>query len=84
MISKEERLSLFARLFLSVAVVLTLIGGAFAQGGATGGISGTVKDENGAGVPGAQIEIVNALTGVTERTASGDSSGNFTVTQLPP
>ena len=52
MISKEERLSLFARLFLSVAVVLTLIGSAFAQGGATGAISGTVKDENGAAVPG--------------------------------
>lgn len=84
MISKEERISLFARLFLSVAVVLTLIGSAFAQGGATGAISGTVKDENGAAVPGAQVEIVNALTGTTERTASGDSSGNFTVTQLPP
>jgi hypothetical protein len=83
MISKE-RISLFARLFLSVAVVLTLIGSAFAQGGATGAISGTVKDENGAAVPGAQVEIVNALTGTTERTASGDSSGNFTVTQLPP
>ena len=84
MISKKERISLFARLFLSVAVVLTLIGSAFAQGGATGAISGTVKDENGAAVPGVQVEIVNALTGATERTASGDSSGNFTVTQLPP
>jgi len=84
MISNEERLSLFARLFLSVAVVLTLTGGALAQGGATGAISGTVKDENGAGVPGAQIEVVNASTGVTERSATGDSSGNFTVTQLPP
>ena len=84
MIGKEERISLFARLFLSIAVVLTLIGGASAQGGATGAISGTVKDENGAAVPGAQVEIVNALTGATERTASGDSSGNFTVTQLPP
>ena len=84
MIGKEERISLFARLFLSVALVLSLVGGAFAQGGATGAISGTVKDENGAAVPGAHVEIVNALTGATERTASGDSGGNFTVTQLPP
>ena len=38
MIGKEERISLFARLFLSVALVLTLVGGAFAQGGATGAI----------------------------------------------
>ncbi|MGH9968190.1 MAG: carboxypeptidase regulatory-like domain-containing protein [Pyrinomonadaceae bacterium] len=82
---KEERFSgIAARLFLALALVLALIGSAFAQGGSTGAISGSVKDENGAAVPGAQVEVVNAVTGVTERTISGDDSGNFTVTQLPP
>ena len=82
--SKEGVSGMFASLFLALAVILALIGSAFAQGGSTGAISGSVKDENGAAVPGAQVEVVNAVTRVTERTISADNSGNFTVTQLPP
>ena len=48
-----------------------------------GAISGTVKDEKGAALAGAQVEVINAVTGVTERTTTSDSGGNFTVTQLP-
>src|ERR1051325_9997820 len=60
------------------------MGSAFAQAGSTGAISGTVKDEKGAIVTGAQVEVVNSTTGLTERTTTSDSNGNFGVTQLPP
>jgi Carboxypeptidase regulatory-like domain/TonB dependent receptor len=75
--------SAFARSFLAFAIVLTTIGTVFAQGGSTGAISGVVKDENGAGVPGAQIEVVNVVTGATVRSVTSDGGGNFVVTQLP-
>jgi Carboxypeptidase regulatory-like domain/TonB dependent receptor-like, beta-barrel len=68
---------------LALIVVVALATSALAQGGARGAISGTVKDEKGAGVAGAKVEIINSVTGVTERTATSDESGNFTVTQLP-
>ncbi|HJP95260.1 MAG TPA: carboxypeptidase-like regulatory domain-containing protein [Pyrinomonadaceae bacterium] len=85
MIRKTKRVSgVFVRLLFSLAVVLSLIGSALAQAGSTGAISGTVKDEKGAIVPGAQVEVINATTGVTERTTSSDASGNFVVQQLLP
>jgi hypothetical protein len=64
-------------------LVLSLVANAFGQGGTRGAISGTVKDEKGAAISGAQVEVINAVTGVTERTATTDSNGNFNVTQLP-
>ena len=76
--------SLFFTSFLSLVVVLTLVAGAFAQAGSTGAISGSVKDEKGAAVTGAQVEIINAGTGVTDRTTTSDANGSFSVTQLPP
>jgi hypothetical protein len=72
------------RLFLFLIITLAFTGSVFAQAGSTGAISGTVRDEKGATVPGAQIEVVNATTGVTERTATSDGNGNYGVTQLPP
>ena len=71
------------KLFFGLIVVLALVSSALGQG-TRGSISGTVKDENGAGVPGAQVEVINSTTGVTERTATSDDNGNFGVTQLPP
>jgi hypothetical protein len=56
---------------------------AFGQSGSLGAISGTVKDEKGADVPGAQIAIINSVTGVTERSATSDGNGAFSATQLP-
>lgn len=85
MIRKATRASgVFVRLLLSLLVVVTLVGSALAQGGSTGAISGSVKDEKGAAVAGAQVEIINAATGVTERTTTSDGSGNFLVSSLPP
>ncbi|HZI49538.1 MAG TPA: carboxypeptidase-like regulatory domain-containing protein, partial [Pyrinomonadaceae bacterium] len=85
MTTKPQWVSIgIVRLFLFLTLTFSLMGSAFAQAGSTGAISGTVRDEKGAIVPGAQIEIVNSTTGVTERTTTSDGSGNFGVTQLPP
>ena len=66
---------------LLFALGLTL--SAHAQAGPTGAISGTIKDPQGAAVPGATIEIVNQATGVTERTVTANQDGQFTVSALP-
>jgi hypothetical protein len=71
------------KLLLGLIVVLALASSALGQG-TRGSIAGTVKDENGAAVPGAQVEVINSTTGVTERTATSDDNGNFSVAQLPP
>ena len=85
MTGKTKRVSAaLVRLFLFLTVTFFLTGSLFAQAGSTGAISGTVRDEKGAIVPGAQIEVVNATTGVTERATTSDGSGNFGGTQLPP
>lgn len=70
-------------LLLAAVLILSLVGSALAQGGTRGAISGTIKDEKGAAIAGAQIEVINAVTGVTERTTTSDGTGNFNVTQLP-
>jgi hypothetical protein len=75
--------STLPKLLLGATLVLSLVANAFGQGGTRGAISGTVKDEKGAAIAGAQIEVINAVTGLTERTTTSDSSGNFNVTQLP-
>ena len=68
---------LFILLFVSWAPVL------FAQGGATGAISGTVQDQSGGIVAGAQITVVSEATGQVVRDLTTDSAGSFTATLLP-
>ena len=71
---------------VSVAVSLfiaCLSGLAFAQGGATGAITGTVSDASGAVVAGAKVDIVREATGEVERHLTSDSTGAFTATLLP-
>jgi hypothetical protein len=53
----------------------------FAQGGATGAISGDVTDASGAALPAAQITLTG--TGV-QRTIVSDATGAFTIALLPP
>src|SRR2546426_10352909 len=49
----------------------------------TGGVQGTVKDPQGAVVPGATVEVTGpALIG--KKTATTDSGGYFHFEQLPP
>src|SRR5438552_4388005 len=72
-----------SKLFLVALAVLALLGQMFAQGGATGAITGTVLDPSGAVVAGAEVRIVNQDTGVLTRTTKTDSNGSFTATLLP-
>jgi len=65
--------------FLTVALLTQV----FAQGGATGAITGTVVDPTGAVVPNADIRIINQDTGETTRSAKADASGEFTANLLP-
>ena len=50
--------------------------------GSAGVIKGTVKDPSGAVIPGATATIYNPVTGF-QRTASTDTSGSFTFTNIP-
>jgi len=54
-----------------------------AQGGATGAISGTVQDQSGGLIAGAQVSVVSEATGQVARDLTTDSSGSFTATLLP-
>src|SRR5438445_3849925 len=72
-----------SKLFLIALAVLALFGQMFAQGGATGAITGTVQDPSGAVVANADVRIVNQDTGTLTRTTKTDSNGWFTVTLLP-
>jgi hypothetical protein len=56
---------------------------AFAQGGATGAISGTVQDASGAVVSGAKVRITSEATGQQVRELTTDEAGIFTATLLP-
>jgi len=71
----------FGKLAVVVAV-LCFSALAFAQGGATGAITGTVQDASGAVISGAQVNVVNEATGQVLRKVSTDSSGTFTATLL--
>jgi len=65
---------------LAVAVVLVFTATALAQSD-TGKISGSVKDQNGGLVPGANVSIVNEKTG-EERNAKANDDGYFSVPAL--
>jgi len=66
-----------SKLFLIALAVLALLGQMFAQGGATGAITGTVLDPSGAVVANADVRIVNQDTGTLTRTTKTDSKGHF-------
>jgi len=56
----------------------------FAQGGATGAITGSAQDSSGAVIAGAEVRIINRDTDVLSRTTKTDANGLFTATLLPP
>lgn len=68
-----------------LALILGLTWGSlvFAQGGATGAISGTVQDGSGGAISGAKVKVINAATPDLTREVVADSSGIFTATLLP-
>jgi hypothetical protein len=77
---------MLGRTFLRAALVLCLLFGfstlTRAQGGNAGSISGVVKDQSGAVVPNATIEILDPVSAYTRTTKSG-SKGEFTFTNVP-
>src|SRR5690349_108820 len=66
--------------FPSLATLLLSPSAAFAQTDA-GRITGTVKDQNGAIVPGVTVSAINNRTG-DERTAVANTDGNYTIAAL--
>ncbi len=55
----------------------------WAQGGATGAITGTVQDPSGAYVANAEVRITNQDTSVLERSVRTGADGSFTAPLLP-
>jgi hypothetical protein len=71
------------RVLSSALLPVLLAALVWAQGGATGAMTGQVVDPSGAVVPGATVKIVNHATGQVARTLKTDSSGSFTALLLP-
>jgi len=72
-----------SRFFLFLVLAMAVgAAPAFAQGGSTSTIAGTVADTTGAVVPGADIVIKHNATGTTFNAVSG-ADGSFTVPAVP-
>src|SRR6266853_6856149 len=78
----------FASLFgfvLLIALLLFAFSALTSQAQITRGIiSGTVRDENGAVVPGAQVTITSTGSSLTKREATTDDQGFYRVGALDP
>ena len=62
-----------------IALVLSgNVANVFAQGGATGAITGIVQDPSGGLIASAKVEIMSEATGQVVRDLTTDSSGSFT------
>src|SRR5216684_6369631 len=74
------------RNFILIALATVLVGtpAAFAQGGATGAISGTVLDVNGGAVADGEVQIISTATDSLVRRMNTGADGNFVATLLPP
>src|SRR4051794_30806630 len=80
----EEIMSSTSIRFLALSVLaLALVVQGFAQGGATGAITGTVQDPSGAFVANADVRITNQETGVLERSVKTGPDGSFTAPLMP-
>jgi hypothetical protein len=71
------------RILGTLILVPCLARGAWAQGGATGAIGGTVQDASAAVIQNAKVNIQSEGTGEVVRQVTSDSSGLFTATLLP-
>ena len=68
---------------LALFGALCLLSSTLAAQTSTGTISGAVKDESGAVVPGAQVAVSNVETGIS-RSAPTDAAGRYRVPSLTP
>ncbi|MGD1023742.1 MAG: carboxypeptidase-like regulatory domain-containing protein [Candidatus Sulfotelmatobacter sp.] len=76
-------LKLQARLIWISFLAVAFLAQSFAQGGATGAITGTIQDPSGAVVANADVRITNQETGVLERSVTSGGDGSFTAPLLP-
>lgn len=78
----KERKNSSANFLLAIALLLSMIGAlpTFAQQ-TTGNIRGTVTDQNGAAVPGAQVTLTNPNT-KTSQTAQSSTAGEYQFNNL--
>src|SRR5436190_22357611 len=72
---------LFAGAFVLVAILACGVPAAFAQGGVTSSLSGTVADSTGALIPGANVVVKNMGTAATSEAVT-NAEGQFTVPAL--
>src|SRR6266496_3061283 len=70
-------------LFWAGYLIAICTSSAFAQSQTTGRVAGTVKDQNGAVIVGAQVTITRLAT-ADERKVTTDTEGNYTAPLLPP
>src|SRR3989441_11604227 len=73
--------SISVLLVAGISLVLAVRGSSQTQ--TTGRITGTVKDAQGAVIVGAELSVENAATG-DRHSAVTDSSGTYSILQLPP
>jgi carboxypeptidase family protein/TonB-dependent receptor-like protein len=78
---KRAVTSLMAALMLLTYLIVPTW--AFSQTASTGVITGVVKDQNGAVVPGATVKAINKGTGIERKTTTSDS-GAYELTQMVP
>src|SRR6202166_2271195 len=72
------------RKFMAFVLSLGVFAGmSFAQGGASGAISGVVQDASGAVIANAKVSVKNEATGEVLRQVTADSSGLFVAALLP-
>src|SRR5205814_7220684 len=70
--------AVFTALFIS----LLTCGRAWGQAGSTAQVSGSVKDQTGAVLPGAEVTLTQTETGLA-RNAVTNETGSYTLTNLP-
>src|SRR3954471_8768007 len=80
---KNNMSSTSMRLVVVGAMLLGLAVQGFAQGGATGAITGTVQDPSGAVVANAEVRIINQETGTVTRTVKTDANGALAAPLMP-
>jgi len=71
------------RILFGVLVSLFSCALAFGQGGATGALAGVVEDSSGAVVAGAEVRIIEQVSGTNVRTLATDEHGGFNAQLLP-
>jgi len=77
------RMSITRKLAVLLLLSLFFVSLAFAQGGATGAISGVVQDASGAVIANAKVSITNDATGEVLRQLTTNASGFFNALLLP-